>query len=251
MPAKHSLFSTLRFAIYALVFAALVSAPQAIAAETSRDQQAPSIDALKQDIINLATSYKGQGDPDFSKQRALEPLIAALLARAPQPPVKERLPLLHGVWKQVWGPYDYRGNDRGIDPALDPDAIYQVVFRDGYYYNVTPLTTGANDDGKRIALLRGEYKLGDGKDLLRIRFTRYPGNRGLPDGMRVWELAALAEARDLPNKITIVPSIIVKLFFGGGQLEEVYTDETLRIAYGGSKKDGSDRYVYIMARVKE
>ena len=67
--------------------------------------------------------------------------------------------------------------------------------------------------------------------------------------MAVWELAALAEKGELPAKTTIVPTIIVRLFFGGGYLREVYTDEDIRITYGGdhvSKR--TDEFVYIMTR---
>ena len=38
----------------------------------------------------------------------------------------------------MWGPYDYRNEKRGVDPELGVDEIYQIVFKDGYYYNVSP-----------------------------------------------------------------------------------------------------------------
>ena len=37
---------------------------------------------LKKQIIALAQSFEGQGDPDFSKQAALEPLVQQLLVVA-------------------------------------------------------------------------------------------------------------------------------------------------------------------------
>ena len=202
--------------------------------------------AIKADILKLSQSYIGQGDPDFSRQRALDVLVAELLAVAPQPPVKARLDLLAGPWYQVWGPYDYRSDDRGtVDPKITVDEIYQVVFREGYYYNVNPVR------GKdRIALLRGEYKLVPGyPDMLAVRFTRFPGNKGRPEDIPLWELAALAEAGKLPDKTTIVPGFIVRWFFGGGALREVYTDADMRITYGGdSVDDRTDEHIYIMTR---
>ncbi len=205
-----------------------------------------TVAVIKADILALAQSYIGQGDPDFSKQRALEVLVTELLGAAPQPPVRERLDLLAGPWYQVWGPYDYRGNDRGsVDPKITVDEIYQVVFRDGYYYNVNPVK------GKdRISLLRGEFQLvPDKPDMLQVRFTRFPGNKGRPEDIPIWELAALAEAGELPAKTTIVPGFIVRWFFGGGFLREVYTDEDMRITYGGdSVDDRADEHIYVMTR---
>ena len=57
---------------------------------------------LKQQIISLAKSYEGQGDPDLSKQQSLEPLVQKLLSIAPQSTLKERMGILAGSWRQVW-----------------------------------------------------------------------------------------------------------------------------------------------------
>ncbi len=224
----------------------LIAVVVALIAPSGVGHAARPVAAIKADILELSQSYMGQGDPDFSRQRALEVLVAELLAAAPQPPVKDRLDLLAGPWYQVWGPYDYRGNDRGtVDPKITVDEIYQVVFRDGYYYNVNPVK------GKeRIALLRGEYQLvPDKPHMLKVRFTRFPGNKGRPEDIPIWELAALAEAGKLPAKTTIVPGFIVRWFFGGGALREVYTDADMRITYGGdSVDDRVDEHIYIMTR---
>ena len=132
--------------------------------------------AIKAEILSLSQSYFGQGDPDFTRQRTLDVLVAELLAVNPQPPVKERLKLLEGPWHQIWGPYEYRHDDRGIDPQITAGEIYQVVFRDGYYYNVNPIR-----GQDKIALLRGECQLvPEHADMLKVRFTNYPGNRGRP-----------------------------------------------------------------------
>ena len=207
-----------------------------------------SVEAIKAEILELANSYAGQGDPDFSKQNQLNTLVDELLEAAPQPPIEERLELLYGTWYQVWGPYDYRGDDRGVDPKITADEIYQVVFEDGYYYNVNPINNGKN----KIGLLRGKYRLvDDDPNMLRVRFTRFPGNRGRPEDLELWELPALAEDGQLPNKTSVVPGIIVKLFFGGGFLREVYTDRDLRITYGGDDlEDREDEYIYIMTRIE-
>lgn len=208
------------------------------------------ISLVKAQIVGLAKIYEGQGDPDFSKQKRLDVLVNKLLALSPQPPISERLPLLDGVWKQVWGPYDYRNDDRGVDPNLGVKEIYQVVSRDGFYYNVSPLYKNGDKKKERIGLLRGEFKLDQNfKDVIRVKFTNYPGVNPRPKGVRIWELAEAAEAGELENKITILPSIFVKLFFGGGALREVYTDKDLRLAYGSNGKSFERESLYVMVRV--
>ncbi|MGP1255129.1 MAG: hypothetical protein ACTS10_11990 [Kiloniellales bacterium] len=217
---------------------------------------APDSDAVaevKQRIFDLAEAFKGQGDPDFSKQRQLEVLVDELLQIAPQPPIRERLDLLYGAWQQIWGPYEYGlGADRGVDPKSDPDRIYQVVFPDGYYYNVAPRDRNETGPTREIVLLRGVYELlADYPDMLQVRFTEYPSTEVSRETETIWRYAALAEADQLDNRSTVVPGLIVRLFFGGGGLREVYTDETLRITFGdGDLDDRSEESIYIMRRVE-
>jgi hypothetical protein len=68
--------------------------------------------------------------------------------------------------------------------------------------------------------------------------------------MPLWELPALVEAKQLPNRVTIVPTLIVKIFFGGDSLREIYTDDTLRLTYGSEGPEDSEReYLYVLTRV--
>lgn len=181
---------------------------------------------LKNQILVMAKSFEGQGDPDQSKQQKIEVLVNQLVQLSPMRPVRERISLLAGAWKQVWGPYDYRNDNGGVDPKLGVKEIYQVVFADGYYYNVAPYYPNGDQSREQIDLLRGEFKLDeDDQNGLRVKFTKYPGVEPRPNGINLWDLAAVAEADHLENEITIVPTWIVKLFFGGGKLEEVYTDQ--------------------------
>lgn len=206
------------------------------------------IDELKAQIISVAQSYQGQGDPNREIQNTLDPMVKELLELAPQPPVAERLDLLEGTWQQVWGPYDYRGNNRGVDPSLKPDEIYQTIFAGGFYYNTSPILNG--NKVPRIGLLKGRYRLdARNPNVLRVKFVQYPGVRMRPADLELWELPALAEAGQLPNRIRIVPTWVVRLFFGGGGLNEVYTDEDLRITYGTSNNNDLNNYLYILTRV--
>lgn len=209
------------------------------------------ITKVKNQIIQLAQKYSGQPDKDFSKQRSLEVPVKRLLQLKPMAPIKDRIPILAGTWKQVWGPYDYRTESRGIDPELEVKEIYQVVFKEGYYYNVSPLYKDGDRNQERIGLLRGEFKLNPEKtDTLNVRFTKYPGVEPRPKNINIWELAPRAENGTLENEITIVPTWVVEKFYRQGQLREVYTDEDLRICYGLSDRPGSKPALYIMSRVK-
>jgi hypothetical protein len=223
------------------------------AASPSSAQDLAQTQLLKSEIVKLAQSYAGQGDPDYSKQKSFEPLIDKLLLANPQRPLAERLPLLYGVWKQVWGPYDYRGKNRGVDPEIGVEEIYQAVFSGGYYYNVTPLYKDGDRQRERIALLRGEYKPDPAQaDVLLVRFTRYPGLSARPSpGPGLPELPALVETGKLKADISIVPTWIVRLFFGRGALKEVYTDADLRILYGADSNKFTRQSLYIMTRVVE
>jgi hypothetical protein len=235
-------FSNLIF-VNALVVGLLFS-PTSFAAS-----KADTVESVKAEILELATSYAGQGDPDQSKQKPLELLVEKLVQLSPQLPIKDRLPVLEGAWKQVWGPYDYRNDDGGVDPTLGVDEIYQVVSGDGYYYNVAPYYPNGDRSQEKIGLLRGEFVL-DTSDVngLKVKFTDYPGADPRPVGYQLWELAPLAEAGTLPNATTIVPSFIVRAAFGGGKLEEVYTDSELRIVFGTSARPGSRKSIYVMTR---
>lgn len=229
-------------AIFAVILASQVGMAQS-SLETT--------ESLKEQIFELAKSYEGQGDPDQSKQKILEVLVQKLIQQNQMPPIKDRISILAGAWKQVWGPYDYRNDNGGIDPKLGIKEIYQVVFADGYYYNVAPYYPSEDNSREQIGLLRGEFKL-DASDPngLRVRFTNYPGVEPRPMDVKLWELPSLADAGKLKNKVTIVPTWIVRLFFGRGKLEEVYTDQDMRILYGSKGKKGARRSIYVMSRVR-
>ncbi len=208
------------------------------------------ISRVKSQIVATARRYQGQGDPDFAIQNKLQPLVDRLLRLAPQKPVRERLPLLAGAWKQVWGPYDYRNNNRGVDPELGVNEIYQVVSIDGYYHNVSPQYARGDRSDERIGLLRGEYTLSQSDaNSLEARFTRFTRLEERPSPPALWKLPALSERGILQNEVTLLPDFLVRLLFGGGTLIEVYTDRDLRLLYGVST-NFSRPYLYVMTRVR-
>lgn len=204
----------------------------------------------KKELLKMAESFKGQADPDRSKQHTLEPLVEKLLSEKAQASVVQRLPLLYGAWRQVWGPYDYKKKGRGVDSTLDPENIIQVIFEGGYYYNVSPRLDDQRE-AKSTGILRGEYVLDPQKDnLLNVRFTNLRKINGLPkNGLRLQDLPALSEKDELSDEKTVLPGFLVKLFFTKGTLNEVYTDETMRISFGSSRDGVLDNALYVMTRL--
>ena len=236
--------SSTKFQILLFAFASVFASAAALPARADTEQ-------TKRTILKIAQSYQGQGDSDGSKQRRLEKLVTKLLRENPQAPVSHRLPLLYGAWKQVWGPYDYRSNDRGVDPALDPANIIQVIFKDGYYYNVNPTRT-KKGKAKGITLLRGEFVQDpEQANHLNVRFTNLRRLKGpMPTGLRLQDLPELSEVRSLSGERTVLPAFFVRLFFGGGTLNEVYTDHDLRILFGSGRDGGPGNYIYVMKRLQ-
>jgi hypothetical protein len=212
--------------------------------------QHPQAAELKQALMEQAEALKGLGDPDRRHQATLNVLVNQLLAACPQAPIQDRLPLLAGPWQQVWGPYTYRGSDRGVDPRLDPNNIYQVVFQQGFYYNVSPDRDRLGRPKDRTILLRGEYKLDPKRpNVINVRFTNLravPGIQRTPYAYT--QLPILFETGRIKDT-TLLPPFFVRLFFGGGSLQEVYTDQDLRITYGSDKNNLKDNYLYILKRV--
>ena len=208
------------------------------------------IEELKSQIIQKAQSYQGKGDPNFTIQKELEALVKQLTLVAPQSPIKDRLKLLYGTWKQVWGPYEYRKQDRSVNPDIETREIYQVISSKGYYYNVIPIYKDGDKSQVKIGLLRCEYELDSSPNILKMKFTEYPGVEGRPKDLPIWKLAEIAEAGKLENPISIVPKTVVQWFFGGGYLTEIYTDQDLRIFYNSDSIESKKAYLHVMTRVK-
>jgi hypothetical protein len=66
---------------------------------------------------------------------------------------------------------------------------------------------------------------------------------------RLQDRAALCEAGELPGQYDVLPGFFVRLFFGGGRLEEVYTDEDMRITFGSGRDGGPNRYIFVFTRL--
>lgn len=216
-----------------------------------------SLETVKTEIIRIAEFYKGQGDPDFKIQNTLQPYVDKLIEIAPKEyteNLSSRVEFLAGRWQQVWGPYEYRKKGRIVNPQTDPENIYQVIFKStdnsGFYYNVGPNNNKKTGDFENTGLLRGEYKIVS-KDTIKVRFTKLSRIDGLPPAdLTYTDLPELSEANTLEGEKTVLWSWFVKLTFGGGFLNEIYTDEDLRITYGKNDSVFKDPYLYVLVRAK-
>jgi len=220
------------------------------------DENSDNVEDLKKQILELAESYEEaaflyqEGDEDLKKQKSLEPLVNELIGLKPQVPVRERLDLVTGVWRQVWGPYNYQTAERIVPNGTYVKEIYQTVFKEGYYYNVSPSAFFGRFE--YVPLLRGEFDFSEtNPNGLDVQFTGFRFNRVRPNDIPIWELAALAEASNLPQPFfNVVPDFIVRRF-EGGTLDEIYTDETMRILYGRNDGNFKIPFIYIMEKVAE
>jgi hypothetical protein len=205
---------------------------------------------IKQQLLAKAKAYQGQGDPDHAIQTELDGLVTQLLQVCPQAPLKDRLPLLTGMWQQVWGPYSYKDNKRGVDKSFMPNAIYQIVFADGYYYNVSPSYNNAGQATNKTTLLRGQYRLNNKQaNVMDIHFTALKSVPGSPpEGLQYGQLPALAEAGKLPGLRKVLPNTLVWWLLGGGTLTEVYTDNDLRITYGAGANI-TRNYLFVLQKI--
>ena len=212
-----------------------------------------AVGELKNKIVKLAESFNHGGDPRFHKQNKLKPFIDQLVKISNQGPIAERMPLLKGVWKQVWGKYSFK--DRLVDPQIGVDEIYQVIFLNGISYSIAPLYKNGdqtNKKGERIGILKATYRIQSNyNNVIRLDFKKYPGVKPRPTHTELWELAQLAENNQLENEIEIASSFIVKYVLDKIYLREVYTDQDLRIMYVARKKSFSDEHVHVMRRVSE
>jgi hypothetical protein len=222
-----------------------VHLPNAVAFIPAEQLKTP--EAVKAELLAVARSHKGEGDPELRIQQELEPYVRRLIQLAPQPPISQRKNRLVGAWHQVWGPYDYRKNDkRGVDPASDADHIYQVVFAEGYYYNVANVLNPKNRQPKLTILLRGEYAFTE-TNQVNVRFTNMRKLKPLPPSASTYaSLPARSEAKQLPGEKKVLWDWLVPILIGKGTLEEVYTDADLRLTYGSSP---GRPYLYVLERV--
>lgn len=188
---------------------------------------AVEIAKLKTQIKNISRANMTRTDNFSDVEDDLRPLIAKLVKLTKNPSRAQKLNLLEGNWHQLWS-----NLTNPIPGFLDSDLteIYQVVSKDGYYYNYGG--TKAFKILNTTAVLRGKYTI-DRNDDFAIEFTRsgflfkkldenddlLKWTREIESGDRNLYSTGSGKAPNGPVGIT-------------GKLTTIYVDKDLRIAGG-------------------
>ena len=197
------------------------------------------VEDVKNDIIDLAREFKGTTDPTGEKQEQLEERVEDLLAFVPNFTMEEKVLRAAGAWKQVWGPYAFNGSS-GIPTGLNIDKIFQVLSKDGYYYNFAQYELFGLTFR---SFLRGNYEIES--DRVTVEFT----NSGLILGEEDTPMYKLTDELENDEIRTIrFPSFLPPIGIEGS-LIEVYADEDIRINYGTSENQ-PERSIFILKRVE-
>lgn len=206
------------------------------------------VSKLKKVIFELAQKNQGKADPKNEIQNKIKIHVDQLIAITKNKPLDLRKDQYIGKWQQIWGAYDYSDNKRGVDPKIDPEKLYQVIFDDGYYYNVTKLLDEKTGQEKYVTLLKGVYEILPG-NLIRFNLRKLTKVDALPKGKTYFDLPKLSEENALINESKILPNWLVRTFLNGGFLIEVYLDHELRVFYFFDDEDFKKPYIYIMKRI--
>ena len=198
---------------------------------------APRVEELKQEIRKIASENIGNVGAISETRAKLQPLADELGQYHSPASAADDIQLLEGAWKQVFS------DDREPQPPgfkTDLDTVYQVITKDGYFYNLCDLKGFITVSG----ILRGEYKpVGD---FLNIEFTKV--------SVKLGGLSETAELNSFVRDIeagrvkTIVPPGSNQAPKGPvgarGNIRNIYIDEDFRVATGQNFADGKvDLYV--------
>ncbi len=204
------------------------------------DDNSQRIQELKYEILDTAFTAQGDYDSDDNSvdvRQKLDPLVDELISLAPQRSEQQKLIDVIGTWYQVWsdGPAGPQGQG-----AL-ADSIWQVVFPEGYYWNVAREQTGTTQS---MGYLRGKFTLNDTS--FAIEFTKAVFNPqwSFAEPTRLAMLAEFGAFDANPTPFPPGTSPVGKK----GTLANVYVDEDIRICREGGGDFGNNTYLYIFER---
>ncbi len=207
---------------------------------------------LKQQIVIISSANTKRVDNFAEVSAQLSPLVSELRSLTPAKTQAQTEDMLEGAWHQLWSNLEMMG------PGFirqDLTEVFQVVSKDGYYYNF-----GSNCIFRLLpatGILRGKYTTSDaGFD---IEFTKV--------GFRI---GALNEDRDLVSYTKKFELEGKKMLSTGGgrapkgpvgikgHLTTLYVDEDFRIAGGDQTAfldetgavlvPGRDRFLFVLER---
>ncbi len=188
----------------------------------------PTISILKKSIFQISDDARGQCDDednDPEVREKLNRLVNALTKIAPNRTEAEKLPQVLGVWKQVWSDSPFTGS---FDGCLKADELYQIVFEDNFYYNISEIST---EFASLITVGKGLYD--DQGDFLSVIFDKNDIIEGeLDDENPIIEELALASENGELEPVFSIP-VPDETFV----LVNVYVDDTLRIVADATNID--------------
>jgi hypothetical protein len=214
------------------LFLCTLASPAAIQAQDNS-----RIEVLKQEIREIALQNLGNRDNLEETRAMLNPLVDELAGYHTPLSAEEDLPSLEGAWKEIYSD-DVEPEPPGF--KTDRDSTYQVITREGYFYNLANLKGVITV----LGVLRGQYK--PAGDFLNIEFTKVAIRpSALSDKENLVDLAQRIETR---KAFTIVPPGNNKAPRGPvgaqGNIRNIYIDADFRVATGSNFADGvEDLYV--------
>jgi hypothetical protein len=206
------------------LFTPFTSKAEPAAAEAVKAQR---IRELKKEILRISEQASSKviydnEDNDPQVRARLMPLVQELVALAPVRTQQQKLQDVVGVWKNVWSDLTYYA-----PVAPRADAMYQIVFPTGYYYN---LSNFDGPQGPYLSVIRGLFTVAE--PALQIKFvktTRFPEPMA-----RGADLATLAMRAELGiYDFEIDPNNAPGIGFETSFLQE-YVDDELRIGTGSN-----------------
>jgi hypothetical protein len=193
------------------------------------------ISNLKKEIISISkratARIRLQNEFNPETRKKLDPLVKKLVSLAPPKSPEEQLVASVGAWQNLWSDLPFTTSVAA--------QIYQVVFADGYYYNISKFET---ESGSFTSFLRGEYRL-RATDF-EIIFTKAVKNPGFyPKNTDLYRLAMLAE-------LGIFDEQIDERNQGGlnraGTLTTLYIDKDIRIVGGELEENGVTDSLFVL-----
>jgi hypothetical protein len=228
-----ALFFVASFAVLANDNSAILTQPFPI--------QKVSVQKLKADIIAVARQHSTDTESGAEVRRILDPLIAELVASAPERTERQKLPDTVGAWQQIWTD----GVQIFVGPApghFDLAEIFQVVAPDGYYYNIGRYVRPGGD---WTVFLRGEYSVE--ADSLSVSFTKYVYGEGWLYADSDFLLQTFrAEAGAFDGQLFNPPPSANPIGAPQLSLANIYVDDSLRILKAGSGEGSS---IFVLVRV--
>ena len=186
---------------------------------------------LKKEIRSIAIENIGKKELRTQLREQLQPLVDELGAFHTPANAEADLPLLEGAWKEIFSD-DVEPEPPGF--GTDRDSVYQVVTKDGYFYNLSNLKGIITVAG----VLRGEYK--PAGDFLNIKFTKVSVRLQKLDSKT--ELFPFVQDLESGKLGSIVPPGNNKAPNGPvgaeGNIRNIYIDQDFRIATGENFADG-------------